>query len=95
MPWKETDAMDQKEQFIQDMLNGDRPFKRLCADYGISEKTGYKWKNRFLEKGKAGLYELSRASFSHPNEIDGDTAAELICLKLAHRAWGPKKILEL
>jgi transposase InsO family protein len=95
MPWKETDAMDQKEQFIQDMLNGDRPFKRLCADYGISEKTGYKWKNRFLEKGKAGLYELSRANFSHPNEIDGDTAAELICLKLAHRAWGPKKILEL
>lgn len=31
----------------------------------------------------------------HPNQIDGDTAAELIALKLARSAWGPKKIREL
>lgn len=95
MPWKETDAMEQKERFIQEMLAAEKPFKHLCAEYGISEKTGYKWKNRYYEQGKAGLYEQSRANVSHPNEIDGDTAAELIGLKLAHRAWGPKKIQEL
>ena len=95
MPWKETDKMEQKEQFIAEMLAKEIPFKGLCAKYGISEKTGYKWKKRFMERGNAGLYEQSRAPQSHPNEIDGDTAAELIAIKLAHAAWGPKKIREI
>ena len=73
------------------MLKKDKPFKHLCAQFGISEKTGYKWKNRFYEMGKAGLEEESRNP-SHSNQIDGDTAAELIRIKNAHSAWGPKKI---
>ena len=94
MPWKETDKMEQKELFIQEMFKQEKPFKQLCAEFGISEKTGYKWRNRFYEQGKIGLYEQSRARLTQ-NEIDGDTAAELIRLKNAHLAWGPKKIREL
>lgn len=94
MPWKETDKMEQKEQFIQEMLKREKPFKHLCAEFGISEKTGHKWKNRFYEQGKIGLYDQSRARQTQ-NEIDGDTAAELIRIKNAHLAWGPKKIREL
>ena len=91
MPWKETNKMEQKELFIKEMLKNDKPFKHLCAEFGISEKTGYKWKKRFYEMGKSGLEEQSRNP-SHTNQIDGDTAAELIRIKIAHRAWGPKKI---
>lgn len=94
MPWKETDKMEQKELFIKAMLANEKPFKHLCADFGISEKTGHKWKNRFYEKGKAGLYEQSRARLTQ-DMIDGDTAAELIHIKNAHSAWGPKKIREI
>ena len=95
MPWKETDKMEQKEKFIREMLKQEKPFKHLCQEFGISEKTGYKWKKRFYEQGKIGLIEQSRAPEQHPNQIDGDTAAELICIKNAHLAWGPKKIREL
>ena len=94
MPWKETDKMEQKELFIKAMLASEKPFKHLCADFGISEKTGHKWKNRFYEKGKAGLYEQSRARLTQ-DMIDGDTAAELIRIKNAHLAWRPKKIREI
>lgn len=94
MPWKETDKMEQKELFIQKMLKQEKPFKHLCAEFGISEKTGHKWKKRFYEQGKIGLYEQSRARQTQ-NEIDGDTAAELIRIKNAHLAWGPKKIREI
>ena len=94
MPWKETDKMEQKELFIKAMLANEKPFKHLCADFGISEKTGHKWKNRFYEQGKAGLYERSRARLTQ-DMIDGDTAAELIRIKNAHLAWGPKKIREI
>lgn len=76
------------------MLKAEKPFKHLCAEFGISEKTGYKWKNRFFEKGKAGLIDESKNP-THPNIIDGDTAAELIRIKRAHSAWGPKKIREI
>lgn len=94
MPWKETDKMEQKEQFIHEMLKGEKPFKHLCKEFGIAEKTGHKWKKRFYEQGKVGLYEQSREP-SHPNQIDGDTAAELIGIKTAHMAWGPKKVREI
>ena len=94
MPWKETDKMEQKELFIKAMLANEKPFKHLCADFGISEETGHKWKNRFYEQGKAGLYEQSRARLTQ-DMIDGDTAAELIRIKNAHLAWGPKKIREI
>ena len=77
------------------MLNAEIPFSHLCKKYVISEKTGYKWKNRFFEQGNAGLIEQSREPLSHPNQLDGDTAAELIALKLTHTTWGPKKIREL
>ena len=90
MPWKETDKMEQKELFIKAMLANEKPFKHLCADFGISEKTGHKWKNRFYEQGKAGLYEQSRARLTQ-DMIDGDTAAELIRIKNAHLAWGRKR----
>ena len=94
MPWKETNKMEQKEAFINEMLKNNKPFKHLCAEFGISEKTGYKWKNRFFDKGKVGLLNESKNP-SHPNTIDGDTAAELIRIKNAHVAWGPKKIREI
>jgi len=33
----------------------------LCARYGISRNTGYKWRERFLALGVPGLLEHSRA----------------------------------
>ena len=32
----------------------------LCALYGVSRKTGYKWIDRYLRHGPAGLEERSR-----------------------------------
>jgi transposase InsO family protein len=95
MPWKETDVMDQKEQFIKEMLKSERPFKHLCAEFGISEKTGYKWKNRFMEEGKMGLMELGRAPRDSPNSLPESVVVDLISLKHAHPTWGPKKILAI
>ena len=92
MPWKETDAMKERRSFIEAMLKQDKPFCQLCQEYGISEKTGHKWKNRFYEQGFNGLSEESRAPRKHPNAIDGDTAAILIRLRNDHPTWGGKKL---
>ena len=50
MSWKESTAVEQRKEFIQEYLAGTADsFKALCHKYGISEKTGHKWKNRFFE----------------------------------------------
>ena len=95
MPWKEVDKMTEKEKFINEMLKAEKPFKHLCNEFGISEKTGYKWKNRFYADGKAGLQEQSRATKTHSNALEEDAIIEIIKFKEAHPYWGAKKIREL
>ena len=70
-------------------------FRALCGEYGISAKTGYKWKERFLREGFAGLEEESRRPVSHAHQLPEAVVCEMVRLKLAHPAWGPRKIREL
>ena len=95
MPWKVTNKMQEKEHFIDEMLQKEMPFKRLCEKYGISEKTGYKWRKRYLTEGKIGLEESNRAPNGNPNVLDEDTVIAIVRLKQAHPYWGGKKILAL
>jgi len=92
MPWKETCTMDQRKEFINESLKQNDNFKNLCKKYDISEKTGHKWKNRFLEFGFNGLTDDSRTPNKSPNQLDEDTVIRLIKLRTAHPSWGSKKI---
>jgi transposase InsO family protein len=95
MPWKETCVVDQRIAFIEDFLNGQDTIKVLCDRYGISEKTGHKWKNRFMERGITGLCDASKAPLNSPNQLDEDTVIRLLSIRTAHPTWGPKKIAVL
>ena len=92
MPWKETNVMELKKEFVARALRAESSFIDLCREYGISTKTGYKWKERFLKHGVSGLSNRSRKPHISPNQICEDDICRLINLKLAHRSWGPKKI---
>jgi putative transposase len=68
MPWKEASPMDQRTQFIADHLREVLSITELCAMYGISRKTGYKWIDRYLRQGPAGLEErLAPAAGAQPD----------------------------
>jgi transposase len=43
MPWQETSPVDQRERFIDDHRRGLYSMTELCARYGVSRPTGYKW----------------------------------------------------
>jgi transposase InsO family protein len=66
----------------------------LCARYGISRKTGYKWLERFEAEGKAGLKDRSHAPHHCPHRIDPVMAALLCDARRAHPSWGPIKLLD-
>jgi len=95
MPWKETDAVEQRTEFAIRAMSKGIPFVKLCREYGISPKTGYKWKARFIEKGICGLADESRRPHNSPTQAGEDVICRVVELKLAHRNWGPKKICEL
>lgn len=99
MPWKETCPVLERYDFINDWLTRRGSLSGLCQVYGISPKTGWKWIRRFKQHGKSGLEECSRASHSHPNATDAQTAAPqtaalVISSRQAHPTWGPRKLRE-
>jgi len=83
--------MNQRTEFVLKAIKTDN-FLELCREYGISTKTGYKWKERFLESGLSGMSELSRRPKSSPRGLDEAVVCEIIRLKQRHRHWGPRKI---
>lgn len=95
MPWKETDVMSLKKEFVLAALEKGKSFTELCTDYGISTKTGYKWKERFLQEGFAGLVDQPRRPHCSPTRLTEDIICELIRIKTTKLRWGPKKIREL
>lgn len=95
MPWKETCVMEQRKEFIKEYMKGTDNFKKLCEQFEISEKTGHKWKNRFLEYGYSGLLDKSKTPVNSPNQLDKDTVIRLIKMRTVHPTWGPKKLAVL
>jgi putative transposase len=72
-----------------------RQFPGTLSRIGISAKTGYKWRERFLERGYQGLEELSRRPHSHPEQLEVEQVCAIVRLKQARPFWGARKIAEL
>jgi putative transposase len=94
MPWKKIEPMEERIEFALKAM-GALNFRALCQDYGISAKTGYKWKERFLREGIRGMGEQSRRPQGHAKQLAEEEVCEIMRLKLAHMSWGPRKIREL
>ena len=93
MPWKETDPMCQRTEFVALHRSGLFSVTELCHRFGISRKTGYKWLERFEQEGADGLRERSHATRSCPHKTAPDAAALLLAARQSHPSWGPKKLL--
>lgn len=92
MPWKETSALDQKIQMIEDWLRREYNITEIAEMYGVSRKTVHKWVGRFRTNGRGGLEELSRAAHSHPNTTAPELVAIIVAVKQRHMNWGHRKI---
>ena len=95
MPWSETSPMDQKRLFINEYVRGRSSISELCARYGVSRKTGYKWIRRFEAGGLPGLEDHSRRPHSSPFATDSDRAAAILELRRRHPFWGAKKLIQV
>lgn len=93
MPWNTKSPMDLRVEMMRRLARHER-MTDLCLEYGISRKTGHKFKKRFEALGDAGLADLSRApkfTKKTPLEVEELVVAE----RLRHPTWGPKKLKQV
>lgn len=95
MPWNQVTPMDEKTQFIADVLRRTLSISELCERYGISRKTGYKLIRRYQAEGPAGLRERSRRAQRCPHRTRDDAVAAILEVRQRHPRWGAKKLLKI
>lgn len=93
MVWRETGIMDERLRFVVDCLARDETMSALCAAYGISRKSGYKWLWRYREFGAEGLHDRPRGPLNHGRATALDLVERIVAAKETHPLWGPKKIV--
>lgn len=92
MPWDETCAMDERLLFVGRCLLGEESVSALCAAFGISRKTGYKWLGRYRAGGAAGLVDRSSAPACHGRLLDAGVMSQVLALRQRWPHWGARKL---
>jgi putative transposase len=93
MPWKECHVVDERGRFVARLLDGEK-MASLCAEFGISRKTGYKIFERFQRQGVRGLTDRSRRPYRHANQLPPAVETLIVRLKKDYPHWGAPKIRE-
>lgn len=93
MPWTRTDPVQERALFVG-AVNQDRAsFSSVCATFGVSRRTGYKWWNLFQREGVKGLEDRSRRPLRNNRAIDPKLADRFEALRREHPTWGPRKLV--
>lgn len=90
MPWEEKTVPNTRTEFVHRALEKEISLSKLCLEFGISRKTGYKWIERF-QSGEP-MDDHSHAPFRMPNKTARDVERTIVELRQVHPAWGPRKL---
>jgi len=94
MPWKESQALEQRNSFITEWSKGEQSITELSRSFEISRKTAYKWLERFELTGRAGLANTSRAPHHSPQAISEEKSVVIVTERQEHPTWGARKIVQ-
>ncbi len=95
MPWKDTRVEEERIKFLVAWLDEDSGWSmsELCAAFGVSRKSGYKWVQRYRDGGMEALRHQGRAPHHHPNATPAAVVKQLIAARRRHPTWGARKLL--
>jgi putative transposase len=94
VPWQVSSLMSERLAFVQACLRHRDSVVEVCAQFGISEKTGQKWLKRFRTGGVAALAERSHARHTQAHRMVATVAARVVALRRAHPLYGPRKLYD-
>ncbi len=101
MPWKATDAMKERVNFVlewerrwDEARGGPVDVAELCRKYGVSRPTGYAWVKRFRDASHdvRAVEERSRRPHSNPQAISPEVEDWIVQARKAMPRRGPRKL---
>lgn len=92
MHWDVKDQKNRRKEFVLLCNDIALNFSLLCRRFGISRKTGYKWRARFKEHGEDGLADLPRPKSRRSNQTAPAIEQALLALRSQFPTWGPRKL---
>jgi transposase len=85
-------SVEQKLEIVLAVLRGQEPMRQLCRRHGVSETAVYRWRDQFVEGGRAGLSggsgtetEQLRAENEELKTVIGELAVANRILRKAQR----------
>lgn len=95
MPWKTITMTETRRAFVIRALAKGANLSALCREFGVTRKTGRKWRERARVSGTQVLQERSRRPLHSPHRLQEEEVCHLVMLKSAWPTWGPKKLCQL
>lgn len=95
MPWKVSSQMLSRLEFAMLAVEPNVDMQALCRSFGVSRKTGYKWRNLYLEYGKEGLNDRSRRPLSMPRRCSDELEEKVLAVHDKYPCWGARKLRAL
>jgi transposase len=92
MPWKTMDVQEQRVKFVVAASRQEKPFVRLCEEFGISRPTGLLWVERYRQGGIGGVGEQSRRLHSSPWQTAPELEEQVVGLRQRYPDWGARKL---
>jgi hypothetical protein len=85
--------MDERLRFVPRLFEGET-MAPLCAEFGISRKTGYKIFDRYKDYGVQAFSDRSHRAHRPANRLWAPLEATIVRVKREDPGWGPPKIRE-
>ena len=92
MSWDIQDIIGRRHEFVTLALAGGTSMTELCRRFGVSRKTGYKWRRRFAARGEAALVDQRQNRSRLPQQTAPAIEGEVLALRRKHPTWGPRKL---
>ena len=92
MAWRAEKVVEQRAQFVALVGRKERDFKSLCAEFGISRPTGYRWWKRYQALGIEGMEDRSRRPARSPGQTPEMVEQLVETMRNRRPDWGARKL---
>jgi transposase len=62
-------------------LASELEFSKICKEFNVPRSTFYRWKKRYDQAGRAGLYIKKPIAYSHPRKTSPEVIEKILELR--------------
>ena len=92
MALKVVNMAELRREIVLEAQTTGESITQICARYGISRQTFYRYRRRYLAAGIDGLADRSRQPNHSPNRMDPQIEIKICTLRKNHPRWGARRI---